>query len=127
MNFICPFGIHDDYSTVDNFIQELNMGLAVSSNTTSYVPDISATINDENMIKNLEKKKIFFPHLLMQLISSPRFADCVTWSGDGEAFIFLDQDRFVQKLNHIARQRPPIKTKSLTRRLNRLYRTQSVD
>lgn len=47
MSFICPFGIHDDRSNVDNFIQELNISSAINWNTTGYACDISAPNNEK--------------------------------------------------------------------------------
>ena len=58
-------------------------------------------------------RKNFFPHRMMHVLSSPSFADCVTWREDGNAFVFLDQDKFVEKLAMIPAESPG-KKKSFT-------------
>lgn len=71
-------------------------------------------------IKSIDGKvrKNFFPHRMMHVLSSPSFADCVTWREDGNAFVFLDKDKFVEKLAMIPAESPG-KKKSFTRKLNR--------
>lgn len=63
-------------------------------------------------------RKNFFPYKLMQMLSSPSFADCVVWAKDGSAFYFVDRDKFIEKITKNTKSEK-YQGKSFTRKLNR--------
>lgn len=75
--------------------------------------------NDFTNHENIKVRKNFFPYQLMQMLASPSYADCVVWSRDGKAFIFLDRDKFITKWTRSSDKQKAFKKNSLTRRLNR--------
>ena len=79
------------------------------------------TGDDNNFIQHTGKvRKNFFPYKLMQILSSPVYKDCVAWSGDGQGFFFLDQDKFAEKTAKItSSHRFTRSRKSFIRKLNR--------
>lgn len=71
--------------------------------------------------RNTEKKirKNFFPHKLMEMLSSPYFADCITWKCDGKAFFISDPDKFAEKNAVYHSQKGKPRKESFARKLNR--------
>lgn len=70
-------------------------------------------------VTNPKGSKMTFPNKLMQILSSPFFADCISWTKDGKAFYFLDRDKFTKKLISISPYKKEQKKNSFTRKLNR--------
>ena len=63
---------------------------------------LQQTTNMDSLVSSSTNvRKNFFPYKLMNILSSPLFADCITWKHDGTAFIFLDHDKFAQKYQTI--------------------------
>ena len=73
------------------------------------------------MVNNNNKRvrKNFFPYKMMDILADPFFADCIAWRKDGEAFFFLDQDKFAEKIVTISTRSNTQGKKSFIRKLNR--------
>lgn len=64
-------------------------------------------------------RKNFFPRKLMDMLSSPGFADCVTWKCDGTAFFISDPEKFAKKMSDTNPEKSVTRKESFTRKLNR--------
>lgn len=65
------------------------------------------------------KAKRFFPLKLMIMLSSPFYADCVSWCEGGKAFSITDVDKLAEKTSSYNTHIGVNKTKSFARKLNR--------
>ena len=72
-------------------------------------------------IQSIEKKtdQSFFPHNLMEMLSSPFFEDCLSWKSDGKAFSIIDTAKFVAKDKVFNSLKTERRHKSFVRKLNR--------
>ena len=64
-------------------------------------------------------RKNFFPYKLMEILSSPFFADCIHWKCGGRAFLISDTETFLQKYASVNPLKEVLRKKSFTRKLNR--------
>ena len=83
MNYTLPYNQIISYLYLYLY---LHLQITLQQTTNMNSPVTSST----NVRKN------FFPYKLMNILSSPLFADCITWNHDGTAFMFLDHDKFAQ-------------------------------
>lgn len=87
----------------------------------------STELSDERIFKNdgyvrpgeTKIRKNFFPHKLMQILSSADYEDCISWREDGKAFYFVDREKFIKKISSDNPKNKEYKNKSFTRKLNR--------
>lgn len=77
------------------------------------------TENDSVLSPTEPNESKIFPNKLMEILSSPFFADCISWREDGKAFFFKDREEFTKKLTSIDTKKKPKKKNSFTRKLNR--------
>ena len=79
------------------------------------------TQNDVSTLQSTKSycRKNFFPFKLMEMLSSPSFADCVRWTEDGKAFFFQDREKFTQMNVSMNSRKKTGKKNSFTRKLNR--------
>jgi len=76
----------------------------------------------ESLPSNDEEKKIlknFFPHQLMEILSSPFFSDCAAWTYNESSFFITDPEEFAKKYDTFCQRKTASKKESFARKLNR--------
>jgi len=71
--------------------------------------------------RSAEKKvrKNFFPHVLLQILSSSFFSDCAAWTCDGKAFFITNPEGFSNKYASFFHRKTASRKESFARKLNR--------
>ena len=91
-----------------------------SSKTDSLITKVHKTNNDAHQEhkKNHTKKlrKNFFPHKLMDILTSTLFEDCISWDYEGKSFAITDMENFAARSNI---SNATFRKESFARKLNR--------
>lgn len=90
------------------------------------IPFHSKPCNPRHMKQNdsiHDQKKIrksFFPHKLLQMLSSPDLEDSISWADDGKGFVLMDRHKFSKHFTKVHTLQVSARfMKSFVRKLNR--------
>ena len=113
--------VHDEKNDLPKLTERVILNESNLSGQQCRYLDFNGQLQGGHTIRDCDKKvrKNFFPYKLMEILSSPFFSDCVTWTRGGKSFFISDPDKFPEKYAAFYKKKNSPRKESFIRKLNR--------